>query len=102
MESESLDSRVEFCSECQVGIPRYRAATYYMWIGDEVVMVPNFPCWVCDVCGRREWDAAAQRSLRAILRLDAENIMNAKNRFNASKEAKARPEKKRVRRVVRS
>ena len=38
MESESLDSRVEFCSECQVGIPRYRAATYYMWIGDEVVM----------------------------------------------------------------
>lgn len=45
--------------------------TYFTWLGDELVTVPNFPAWVCDVCGRREYDERAIAWLRALLNPDA-------------------------------
>ena len=33
--------------------------TYFTWLGEELITVPNFPAWVCDVCGRREYDERA-------------------------------------------
>jgi YgiT-type zinc finger domain-containing protein len=33
-----------------------RYITYFTWLDEELVMVPNFPAWVCDLCGRREYD----------------------------------------------
>ncbi|HNY20185.1 MAG TPA: YgiT-type zinc finger protein [Flexilinea sp.] len=59
--------RVEYCEECQVGIPHFTTATYFTWIEDELITVPDFPCWVCDVCGRREWDAESLMNLNLIL-----------------------------------
>ncbi len=59
--------RIEYCQECQVGIPKFKAATYYTWIEDELITVPNFPCWVCDVCGRREWDSQSLMNLNLLL-----------------------------------
>jgi hypothetical protein len=35
--------------------------------GKNLVSVPDFPAWVCDVCGRREYDASALAELRAML-----------------------------------
>lgn len=52
------------CSECQTGVLRLKSITYFTWLNDELVTVPNFPAWVCDICGRREYDA------RAVLRLN--------------------------------
>jgi YgiT-type zinc finger domain-containing protein len=52
------------CPECQTGVLRLEYLTYFTWLNDELVTVPNFPAWVCDVCGRREYDS------RAILRLN--------------------------------
>ncbi len=52
------------CSECQTGVLRMQYLTYFTWLHEELITVPNFPAWVCDVCGRREYDG------RAVLRLN--------------------------------
>jgi YgiT-type zinc finger domain-containing protein len=41
------------CSECQAGQMRRVFVTYFTWLGDELITVPDFPAWRCDVCGRR-------------------------------------------------
>jgi YgiT-type zinc finger domain-containing protein len=55
------------CSECQTGIMRMKYLTYFTWLNDELITVPNFPAWVCDVCGRREYDGRAVVRLNAML-----------------------------------
>jgi len=44
------------CPECLAGVMRMEAVTYFTWLDEELVTVPNFPAWVCDMCGRREFD----------------------------------------------
>jgi YgiT-type zinc finger domain-containing protein len=55
------------CSECQAGVMHLRHITYFTWLDEELVTVPNFPAWVCDMCGRREYDARAVSWLVTIL-----------------------------------
>jgi len=44
-----------------------RYITYFTWLGEELITVPNFPAWVCDVCGRREYDERAISWLTMLL-----------------------------------
>ena len=55
------------CNECQAGKMQVRYITYFTWLGDELITVPNFPAWVCDVCGRREYDERAISWLTMLL-----------------------------------
>jgi YgiT-type zinc finger domain-containing protein len=55
------------CSECITGVMHMQALTYFTWLQDELITVPNFPAWVCDRCGRREWDERAINWLNALL-----------------------------------
>ena len=55
------------CNECQAGMMQVRYITYFTWLGEELVTVPNFPAWVCDVCGRREYDERAISWLAMLL-----------------------------------
>jgi YgiT-type zinc finger domain-containing protein len=55
------------CNECQAGVMHLDHITYFTWLDDELVTVPNFPAWVCDMCGRREYDSRAISWLVAIL-----------------------------------
>lgn len=41
--------------------------TYFTWLGDELITVPNFPGWVCDVCGKRDYDLQAVSWLNMLL-----------------------------------
>lgn len=59
------------CRECQAGIMRLQYITYFTWLGDELITVPNFPAWVCDVCGRREYDERSISWLTMMLNPDA-------------------------------
>ncbi len=59
------------CSECQAGVMRLQYITYFTWLGDELITVPNFPAWVCDVCGRREYDEKSISWLTMMLSPDA-------------------------------
>jgi YgiT-type zinc finger domain-containing protein len=55
------------CPECQTGAFHLVYLTYFTWLNDELVTVPNFPAWVCDVCGRRNYDPRAIIWLNTLL-----------------------------------
>ena len=55
------------CNECQAGQMHRRFLTYFTWLGDELITVPDFPAWMCDVCGRREYDVHALTQLSLLL-----------------------------------
>lgn len=59
------------CDECQAGMMQVRYLTYFTWLGEELITVPNFPAWVCDVCGRRKYDERAISWLSMLLNPDA-------------------------------
>ncbi len=59
------------CTECQAGVMRLQYITFFTWLGDELITVPNFPAWVCDVCGRREYDEKSISWLTMLLNPDA-------------------------------
>ncbi len=48
-----------------------RFVTYFTWLAEEPIMVPNFPAWICDVCGRREYDEKSLSWLTTLLNPDA-------------------------------
>ena len=55
------------CPECHAGVLRLQYLTYFTWLNQELITVPNFPSWVCDVCGRREYDPRAISWLNTLL-----------------------------------
>jgi len=59
------------CNECQAGQMHRRFITYFTWLADELITVPDFPAWVCDVCGRREYDLHALNQLNLLLNSNA-------------------------------
>jgi YgiT-type zinc finger domain-containing protein len=66
------------CNECAAGVMHLEFITYFTWLGDELITVPNFPAWVCDVCGRREYDEKARTWLSALLNPDTGKGTTAK------------------------
>ena len=65
--SQTHDSVAFTCNECQAGMMRLQFITYFTWLDEELVTVPNFPAWVCDVCGKREYDERAVNWLTTLL-----------------------------------
>ncbi|HVN54721.1 MAG TPA: YgiT-type zinc finger protein [Anaerolineaceae bacterium] len=59
------------CNECQAGQMHRQFITYFTWLGDELITVMNFPAWVCDVCGKREYDPQAVSRLNLLLNPNA-------------------------------
>lgn len=59
------------CNECPAGIMHMRRITYFTWLGEELIMVPRFPAWVCDICGKREYDERAISWLTMLLSPEA-------------------------------
>jgi len=55
------------CRECAAGILHLRHITYFTWLGEELITVPNFPAWICDMCGKREYDEEAISWLTMLL-----------------------------------
>jgi YgiT-type zinc finger domain-containing protein len=55
------------CPECRAGVMNLQHMTYYTWLSGELISVPDFPAWVCDVCGLREYDSRAIAWLNILL-----------------------------------
>jgi YgiT-type zinc finger domain-containing protein len=79
------------CKECQAGVLHVRYVTYFTWVDDELVSVPNFPAWVCDICGRREYDQRAIAWLTAMLSPDTGKSPQVARRLHPPKEEKRDP-----------
>ena len=69
--SQEINEATIPCNECQAGQMHRRFLTYFTWLGDELITVPDFPAWVCDVCGRREYDLHAINHLNLLLNPNA-------------------------------
>jgi len=58
------------CPECSSGMMHLHYLTYFTWMSEELVSVPNFPAWVCDVCHWYEYDPRAIKWLKTLLAAD--------------------------------
>lgn len=58
------------CPECHLGSLHASTAFYCTSIGGQFITIPDFPAWVCDVCGLREYDESALLDLRTILQFE--------------------------------
>ncbi|MCC6147480.1 MAG: YgiT-type zinc finger protein [Anaerolineaceae bacterium] len=80
------------CLECQAGQMHRHYVTYFTWLGNELITVPDFPSWVCDVCGRREYDAQALNRLVLLLSPNAGKPAKKKRMQNPARPpAKTQP-----------
>lgn len=66
-EAEPQREYTHICPECHTGVYHLEYLTYFTWLNDELITVPNFPSWVCDVCGKREYDPHAVSWLNTLL-----------------------------------
>lgn len=69
------------CTECQAGVMHITYLTYFTWLDQELVTVPNFPAWVCDMCGHREYDQRAIAWLTAMLSPETGKPSSARKRI---------------------
>jgi len=74
--SDLLELMVQPCNQCQAGHKRLKLVTLVTWIGDEMITVPDFPAWVCDICGHRNYDNRALAQLNLVLNPDAGHPIN--------------------------
>ena len=65
--SQTFETASFQCNECQAGMMNLQHITYFTWLEGELVTVPGFPAWVCDVCGKREYDQRAVTWLTTLL-----------------------------------
>lgn len=59
-------SEVILCKSCAGGRMIRKSSTYFSWIGDELIAVPDFPLWQCDVCKHCEYDIQARQYLKSM------------------------------------
>jgi len=57
-----------------------RQITYFAWMGEELITVQHFPAWVCDLCGKREYDEKAIAWLKMLLNPNAGRPMSHRRR----------------------
>ena len=62
-----MNDSLHSCTNCHIGTLQRQAATYAAWHGDEFVVVPAAPAWVCDVCGERTFDLDALDALLPLI-----------------------------------
>lgn len=64
-------AETQSCLNCQGGIKHLRTATLMTWLGNDLITVPNFPAWICDLCGHRTFDSHALAQLSMLLNPEA-------------------------------
>ncbi len=55
------------CPTCAGGRRSLHHITYFAWHRNQLITVPNFPAWVCDLCGTRDYDTRAVSWLNTLL-----------------------------------
>ncbi len=67
-----------------------KQVTHAIWVDDALIMVPDFPAWVCDVCGRLEFDSQAINRLDLVLNSSANSEMDNRP-YSMPQDAAAKP-----------
>lgn len=66
---------------------------YYTWLGDELITVPDFPAWVCDICGRCEYDANALTRLTLLLSPNAGRNLSSALKLRKKTQSKSKAQR---------
>ncbi|HEX9797144.1 MAG TPA: YgiT-type zinc finger protein [Anaerolineales bacterium] len=67
---ENFEAAAYACPECHLGTLQPGTAFYCSWLQGEFISAPDFPAWICDVCGRREYDEESVQELQTLLHLE--------------------------------
>ncbi len=78
------------CSDCNIGQMRQTTVTYFTFLGDRMITVPDFPAWICDMCGKCEYDLEALDNL-ALLLCPQDANQTIKRRSRSAAKGKAVP-----------
>jgi YgiT-type zinc finger domain-containing protein len=90
--SEDPSNPVIPCRECPSGRMHRQLVTYITWLGNELITVPDFPAWVCDVCGLRIYDGHALNRLSLLLSPNAGRpTQRVQNIFRQQDDKKSQP-----------
>lgn len=74
--TEDLYAITQSCNRCQAGQKHLHLVTFLTWIGDQMITVPDFPAWICDICGHRNYDQRALAQLSLVLNPQAGQPVN--------------------------
>jgi len=55
------------CTTCHIGTLQRKTTAYAAWHGDDFVVKPGMPTWVCDVCGERTYDGTGLDALLSLI-----------------------------------
>lgn len=66
-ENNNVEQERYFCPECQAGVLQITHVTYFTHVIGEMITVPDFPAWICDICGYQEYDSRALSWLYVLL-----------------------------------
>ena len=89
--NENLNPTAQPCTGCQAGQMHLRYMAYFTWLGDELITVPNFPAWVCDVCGKREYDPHAMNQLNLLLNPNAGHPTKRRSHLRSNRQGSKNP-----------
>ena len=67
IESNDAEQERYYCPECQAGVLKIAHVTYFAQVSGEMITAPDFPAWVCDICGFQEYDSLALTWLYVLL-----------------------------------
>ena len=87
---EQFESTAYACPECHLGTLQPASAFYCAWLQNEFISVPDFPAWICDVCGRREYDEEAVQELQTLLHLEG-NERDRRRRLDRARQERGSP-----------
>ncbi len=76
---------VQPCRHCQGGKQHLQSATLMTWLGDDLITVPDFPAWICDLCGARTYDSQALAQLSLLLNPEAGTPIQSALEFKKNK-----------------
>ena len=62
---------MQTCANCHIGTLQRKTGTYAAWHGDQWIVMPGTPIWVCDVCGERTYDLKTLDQLLPLIGLPA-------------------------------
>jgi YgiT-type zinc finger domain-containing protein len=87
-----LPESAYLCGECKGGVIHLQYVTYFTWLDEELITVPNFPAWICDMCGRREYDPRAISWLNTLLSPATGRRSSSRNRRRSRPARHDRPQ----------
>ena len=69
------------CSTCHIGKLRVQTVTYTQVIGGHLIVIPNTPAMVCDICGERLLDNEVLSRLSGLLGPGQQGMQPLTRRF---------------------